>query len=126
VNYRLIGRMRTMAAQRPLTIRLDPLDNIIVARVDLLSGTYLPEAGVTCRQTVALGHKVAAAPIRAGEIVHKYGQIIGVACELLKIRFEKPLHSSVPKIVATSVVWCRDLEDKIETAFRFAIGFCLM
>jgi len=71
--------MKTMAVQRPLTIRLDPLDNIIVARVDLLSGTYLPEAGVTCRQTIALGHKVAATPIRAGEIVHKYGQIIGVA-----------------------------------------------
>jgi hypothetical protein len=46
--------------------------------------------------------------------------------ELLKIRFEKPLHSSVPKTVATSAVWCRDLEDKVETAFRFAIGFCLL
>jgi len=77
---RIPGRMNTVAGQRTLTIRLNPLDNVIVARVDLAQGTYLPEAGVTCRQTVAFGHKVATIPIRTGEIVWKYGQIIGVAC----------------------------------------------
>lgn len=68
-----------MAEKPSYTIRLHPADNVIVARADLAQGTYLPEAGVTCRQAVAFGHKVATAPVEAGEIVKKYGQIIGVA-----------------------------------------------
>lgn len=68
-----------MAEKPSHTIRLNAADNVIVARVDLAQGTYLPDAGVFCRQAVASGHKVATAPIKAGEIVRKYGQIIGVA-----------------------------------------------
>jgi altronate hydrolase len=71
--------MSTMAEKPSHTIRLNAADNVIVARVDLAQGTYLPDAGVPCRQAVASGHKVATAPIKAGEIVRKYGQIIGVA-----------------------------------------------
>jgi altronate hydrolase len=71
--------MNIVAEKPSYTIRLNPEDNVIVARVDLAQGTYLPEAGITCRQAVAFGHKVATAPVQAGEIVRKYGQIIGVA-----------------------------------------------
>jgi altronate hydrolase len=71
--------MNTVAETPFYTIRLHPADNVVVARVDLAQGTYLPEAGVTCRQTVAFGHKVATALVEAGEIVRKYGQVIGVA-----------------------------------------------
>jgi hypothetical protein len=46
--------------------------------------------------------------------------------ESIKIRFDRPLHSSVPKIVASRVVWCRDLEDADESVFGFGIGLCLM
>jgi hypothetical protein len=47
-------------------------------------------------------------------------------CEFIKIRFDTPLHASVPKIVASRTVWCRNLEDEDETVFRFGIGLCLM
>ncbi len=62
-----------------LSIRLNPVDNVVVARVDLAPGSRLPDEGVTCRNAVAFGHKVATVPIRAGEAVRKYGQIIGFA-----------------------------------------------
>src|SRR5436853_5181953 len=61
----------------PLTIRLNPADNVVVARVDLLPGAEAE--GVAVRTPVPAGHKVATAPIGAGEAVRKYGQILGFA-----------------------------------------------
>ncbi len=63
----------------PLTIRLDPADNVVVARLDLLAGTELPGEGVRVQGHVPAGHKVATRPIAEGEPIRKYGQIIGFA-----------------------------------------------
>src|SRR6185437_5463944 len=65
----------------PLTIRLNPADNVVVARVDLLPGTEVE--GVAVRTPVPAGHKLATAPIAAGEPVRKYGQILGFASETI-------------------------------------------
>jgi hypothetical protein len=46
--------------------------------------------------------------------------------EFIKVRFDKPLHSLLPKIVVSRVVWCQDLEDKEEMASHFGIGLRLM
>lgn len=62
-----------------LTIRLDPADNVVVARLDMLPGTELPGEGVRVVGHVPAGHKVATRPIAPGEPVRKYGQIIGFA-----------------------------------------------
>ncbi|MBK9167673.1 MAG: altronate dehydratase [Bryobacterales bacterium] len=59
------------------TIHLHPSDNIAVARVPLAAGTEL--ASVTVRSAIPAGHKVALAPIAAGEPVLRYGQVIGRA-----------------------------------------------
>ena len=64
-----------------LSIRLAPEDNVVVARVDILSGTELPGEGVTALDVVPAGHKIAARPIAVGEPVRKYDQIIGFASE---------------------------------------------
>ncbi len=66
-----------MTSNKPLTIRLNAADNVVVARVDLLPGTEA--AGVACNQTIPAGHKIATAPIAAGSAVRKYNQIIGFA-----------------------------------------------
>src|SRR6202023_368968 len=62
-------------------IHLNPADNIAVARVPLAPGMHLRIDGVavTVRDAVPAGHKVALAPIAAGEIVRRYGQVIGRA-----------------------------------------------
>ena len=62
-------------------IHLNPADNVAVARVPLTPGMQLIVDGVPIKvlDPVPAGHKVAVAPIRAGEIVHRYGQSIGRA-----------------------------------------------
>src|SRR5215470_14212791 len=62
-------------------IHLNPADNIAVARVPLAPGTQLRIDGieVTVRDSVPAGHKVALSPIAPGEIVRRYGQVIGRA-----------------------------------------------
>ncbi|HVC54105.1 MAG TPA: altronate dehydratase family protein [Stellaceae bacterium] len=63
----------------PLTIRLNPADNVVVARVDLLPGTDLAGEGLHAAGHVPAGHKIATAPIATGDPVRKYGQILGFA-----------------------------------------------
>ena len=64
-----------------LSIRLAPEDNVVVARVDVLSGTEITGEGVTAVDVVPAGHKIATRPIAVGEPVRKYDQIIGFASE---------------------------------------------
>jgi altronate dehydratase len=52
-------------------------DNVAVMAGDVAAGTNM--AGVTTRDAIAKGHKIALRPITAGDAVTKYGQIIGVA-----------------------------------------------
>ena len=70
-----------MADAVKLFIRLNPADNAVVARVDLLPGTTLAEEGITARVHVPAGHKIATRPIAKDEPVLRYGQIIGFATQ---------------------------------------------
>ncbi|HWK48140.1 MAG TPA: altronate dehydratase family protein [Stellaceae bacterium] len=63
----------------PMTLRLHPADNVVVARTDILPGTPLPGEDVATARFVPAGHKIATAPIAAGSPVVKYNQIIGFA-----------------------------------------------
>jgi altronate hydrolase len=65
----------------PLTIRLNPADNVVVARADLLPGTEIVGENLRACSHVPVGHKIATASIGAGEAVRKYGQILGFAIE---------------------------------------------
>lgn len=61
------------------TVRLNPDDNIVIALRDLKIGTQPSGLNVPLRDQVLRGHKIAIAPISAGENVIRYGQIIGQA-----------------------------------------------
>ncbi len=60
-------------------IRLHPGDNVVVARVDVAPGTEVPEEGLVVAERVPAGYKIAAAPIRKGLPIVKYGEVIGFA-----------------------------------------------
>ena len=64
-------------------IRLHPRDNVAVALADITQGEELTVDGlaVTAVRDIQRGHKLALAPISAGESVVKYGCAIGVAKE---------------------------------------------
>jgi altronate hydrolase len=64
-------------ASDPAVIRLGQQDNVIVAIRTLEPG--MPVEGVSARERVPRGHKVATALIASGQPVIKFGQVIGFA-----------------------------------------------
>ena len=71
--------LTTARPSPPLTLRLHPGDNVVIARADLAPGTAIPGEETTAREAVPRGHKVATRAIPRGEPVRRYGQIIGFA-----------------------------------------------
>jgi len=62
-------------------VHLRPGDNVAVARRPIPAGTALRLDGttVTVSAPVKMGHKFAVRPVREGDAIHKYGQVIGFA-----------------------------------------------
>jgi altronate hydrolase len=73
--------MNAPARPAPRTLRLSDTDNVVVAVDAIAAGDVT--AGVVARGRVMRGHKMAVAPILAGEPVRKYGQVIGFATEAI-------------------------------------------
>ncbi len=67
----------TTSKPAPRSIRLNAADNVVVAIDQIETGTT--SSGILARARVPKGHKLATAPIAAGEPVRKFGQIIGFA-----------------------------------------------
>ncbi len=61
----------------PRALRLNPSDNVIIAVDEIVAGAT-PES-VAARERVPKGHKMASAPVAAGDPIRKFGQIIGFA-----------------------------------------------
>src|SRR5450830_202598 len=62
------------------TIRLNPADDVVIARVEIPEGTtLLKENNVRVAARVPAGHKIAAREIKSGDPVRRYNQIIGFA-----------------------------------------------
>jgi altronate hydrolase len=62
-------------------IRLHPLDDVLIARVQLVGGTQVD--GITAKGLIPAGHKVAARALATGEPVRRYNQIIGFASQAI-------------------------------------------
>ena len=70
--------MSTTVLENPI-IRIHPADDVVIARHQLLGGTFLASEGVTVSGLVPPGHKLAVRAIAAGQPVRRYNQIIGTA-----------------------------------------------
>ena len=72
-------------ADAPAVMRLSPRDNIAVALRPLKAGESVILDGVTLtiERNMAIGQKLAAQPIAAGDIILKYGCPIGTATEAI-------------------------------------------
>jgi altronate hydrolase len=72
-----------MVADRkgPAVMRLSPQDNVAVALRALRAGetVMLDDVALTVDRNIAVGGKIAARPLAAGEIVVKYNCPIGIA-----------------------------------------------
>ncbi|MFN9113381.1 MAG: UxaA family hydrolase, partial [Bacteroidota bacterium] len=67
--------------QETATIHLHPDDNLVIALIPLSPGRTITVGTRQIKTTSVInaGHKVAIAPIKTGEVVRRYGQIIGFA-----------------------------------------------
>ena len=63
----------------PRAVRLRPEDNVVIAIDAIPQGG--PAAGLTARERILKGHKMAIEPVREGEPIKKFGQIIGFATQ---------------------------------------------
>src|SRR2546423_6406730 len=75
-----------MATIHKLTDRaivLKPEDDVAVAKAPLPQGAVFDDGGSTieARQDIKPGHKIARRPVRRGEPVRRYGQVIGFATQ---------------------------------------------
>ena len=59
-----------------LTIKLNPADDVVIARIEIPAGTELLKEGVRVAVTVPAGHKIAIRDIDEGKPV-RHWQIIG-------------------------------------------------
>ncbi len=70
--------MVEIATKTPRMLRLSSADNVLVSIDVVEKGAQAPE-GITARDRIMKGHKMAAAAIKANQPVRKFGQIIGFA-----------------------------------------------
>jgi altronate hydrolase len=71
-------------APAPRTIRLHADDDVVIARQQLVAGTWLAEEGVGVAGLVPPGHKLAVRELAPGQPVRRYGQIIGFASQPIR------------------------------------------
>ena len=60
-------------------ILLNPIDDVAVARQSIQKGGATGIGDLHAIDHIGRGHKVALRPIKAGQEVHKFGQVIGIA-----------------------------------------------
>jgi altronate hydrolase len=91
----------------PLTIRLHPADNVVVARMDILPGTRV-EGEVAATTRVPPGHKILTRAVKQGEPLRKYNQIIGFATEDLAAGTHIHTHNCVMGDFERDYAFCAD------------------
>jgi altronate hydrolase len=104
--------MRTdMSAPLHLTIRLNPNDNVAIARADILPGTAVPNEGITARMHIPAGHKIATRAVKLGEPLKRYDQIIGFASKPIEPGEHVHTHNVEMKDFARDYAFCQNRRD---------------
>ncbi len=93
-----------------VAVQLRPEDNVAVAVRHLVPGTQLQIDGqtVALETRVGMGHKIALRPIKKGEAVYKYGQIIGFASEDIPGGGHVHVHNVAADNFERDYAFCRD------------------
>jgi altronate hydrolase len=100
----------TAVALAQVAVHLRPDDNVAVAARDLPHGFAIDVRGqtLTVARRVGLGHKVALVPIKQGQAVTKYGQIIGFASRDIAAGEHVHVHNVNATAFERDYAFCRD------------------
>jgi altronate hydrolase len=93
-----------------VAVHLRPEDNTAVAARPLAAGLEVQHNGsrLTLQGRVGLGHKLALRPIKKGEPVRKYGQIIGFASADIPAGAHVHVHNVAADAFQRDYAFCRD------------------
>ncbi|WP_320201058.1 UxaA family hydrolase [Agrobacterium sp. rho-13.3] len=108
------------------TILLNINDNVAVARRSIQPGNATGRGDLKAAELIGRGHKVALRPIRTGEEVLKYGQIIGVATQDIDAGRHVHLHNLAMVPSEHAHQFSVDIEEKgmlPQTERRTFMGF---
>ena len=113
----------------PLTevaVHLRPNDNIAVVTTPIQAGTVVDHHGMkmTVPSRVGMGHKLALVPIKKGEEVRKYGQIIGFASKDIEPGDWVHVHNLGADLFERDYAFCQDCPPHtVVTETRTFLGF---
>jgi len=104
-----------------LTIRLNPADDVVIARVEIPAGTLVAKESVRTMVIVPAGHKLAVRDIAQGVPVRRYNQIIGFASRAIKAGEHVHVHNLAMGDFERDYAFCADLKptQHIEPAAAF-------
>lgn len=89
-------------------LRLNPADNVVLARTDVLPGTSAAGEGVASQVHIPAGHKMAVRAIAAGEPIRRYNQIIGFATEAIEPGEHVHVHNCAMGDFERDYAFCSD------------------
>ncbi len=116
--------MSDVLSSNAVAVRLHPSDNVVVATRRIAPGTRVE--GVTAREAIPSGHKIATVAIPRGEAVRKYGQVIGVATAEIPpgahVHVQNLAMSELRAEAGGSQVWNKTPTAKSFRGFRRANG----
>lgn len=101
--------MSTLALTQ-FAVHLRPLDNVAIVTKPIGAGTTLANNGttLTAATKVGMGHKLALKPIKKGDAVYKYGQIIGFASKDIAPGDWVHVHNVSADLFERDYAYCKD------------------
>jgi altronate hydrolase len=97
-----------MIAQHALVIQLNRSDDVVIACQDVPAGTFLDEYGLTVRDAVSAGHKIALRDLAPGKPVRRYNQIIGFASKAIAVGEHVHVHNLEVQSFERDYAFCTD------------------
>lgn len=94
----------------PYAVHLRPEDNVAIAARTVPGGHEFQYNGgtFTLPQRIGLGHKIALKPIKQGQPIYKYGQVIGFASEDIAPGTLVHVHNVSAQAFERDYAFCRD------------------
>ncbi len=102
--------MTAYSTNSPL-LRLNGRDNVAIARISLDPAPFPELGGARLSDRITQGHKVAIAPLKTGEPVVKYGQVIGFASRDIAVGEHVHTHNMAMGDVELSHEFCVDAHE---------------
>jgi altronate hydrolase len=94
-----------------LTIRLHPEDDVVIARVEIATGTLIAREKVSTAVTIPAGHKLAVRDIAQGRPVRRYNQIIGFATRAIRAGEHVHVHNIAMGEFERDYAFCTQIKD---------------